>query len=37
MFTARAGAASLLIKVFAVPLVAVRPTLAVGFAPVEVE
>lgn len=32
----RAGAASLRIKVLALPLVAVRPRVAVGLAPVEV-
>ena len=35
--TESAGAASLLIKVLAEPLTAVRPTDAVGFAPVELE
>ena len=33
----KAGAASLLMKVFAVPFVAVSPTFAEGFAPVVVE
>lgn len=37
MVIERAGAASLRMKVFAVPFVAFKPTLAVGFAPVEVE